>query len=66
MLQDTHTRTIRSCSWSPNGTCLACAGFDAIVSIWELQVRPMASALAHRDLYAAISVTPSCESYNAS
>ena len=38
ILDGTHHRTIRSCSWSPNGRYLATAGFDAVVAIWEHQV----------------------------
>jgi cytosolic iron-sulfur protein assembly protein CIAO1 len=37
VLDGGHTRTVRSCSWSPNGKLLATAGFDRLVAIWELQ-----------------------------
>lgn len=30
-------RTIRSCSWSPDGTLLATAGFDAKTAVWQHQ-----------------------------
>ena len=38
ILEETHHRTIRSCSWSPDGKCLATASFDATTAIWERQV----------------------------
>ena len=37
ILEGTHTRTVRSCSWSPNARCLVTASFDRTVAIWEAQ-----------------------------
>jgi len=37
VLEDTHTKSIRCCCWSPGGTHLATASFDGTTAIWEVQ-----------------------------
>ena len=35
VLEHAHSRTVRSCCWSPSGRQLATAGFDRVTAIWE-------------------------------
>ena len=44
ILEETHHRSIRCSSWSPDGRNLATASFDASTAIWEVQVYAAYSA----------------------
>jgi len=35
VLDSSHTRTVRQCSWSPNANMLATASFDSTIGMWE-------------------------------
>lgn len=37
ILEDTHTQSVRSITWSPNSQYLAAASFDGTVSMWQMQ-----------------------------
>ena len=47
ILEETHHRSIRCSSWSPDGRYLATASFDATTAIWEVQVNIILSEINH-------------------
>ncbi len=47
ILEETHHRSIRCSSWSPDGRYLATASFDATTAIWEIQVGDFSVSARH-------------------
>lgn len=56
ILEETHHRTIRGCSWSPDGRCLATASFDATTAIWVRQVKTAESFCSRQALLCMYSL----------
>ena len=57
ILEETHHRSIRCSSWSPDGRYLATASFDATTAIWEIQVGDFSISACHAaSMHMTISV----------